>query len=929
MFTITNQNKRKCSHIASKGKHCIKCSKKQRLDKILTTNEIEKQTVISTIDITKNQLGTTEFVLPRQTYTISTDPIQNETNNTINSAGYIEHDNLMSNEEDERRSSHEEINFNEDMEPNNVIHNEDNLEDSNDSRTNNIATICYCANCKRQNTMHHSDNSLFNDLYDLIICDRIITKTSLRRKFSTLSVSQNGGEIVLLPSNMIQLKLCIQCYEYLTLKFTCKNEVYKKIWQVIFWKILSSPTLYKKHDAKLWALIPLQWRKWWLGSLQMFLPNEWYTEVTINEPKNIIVDITLDKKSLETSIKNGILSEIIENCDKHLLPLVKCPWGCTEYFHVSGEIAIQNIFWRYIGTDEMEKMMSQSDQQYAKSITIGSRNDYLSLESDFEVEYLLWNPQWRIAPSICFIDSCPMFVTCRNHNKGCKKLYLHVPKHPFGVLPAKSSDQVSPAVVVPRTIRATKAHKFSHAFNMEQMRCNFNGVDTLSVTDKPLFNNDSILSDVYESVAIKGRKDIKSYVSQLSCSSKHLAIDLTNSLCDRANNIIKDFPHHECGYDKGSTCLPVKESIKLQREIKKGTRSTVSMKQRNGDIVQKQYIPKWPIFLYYVHATDTFGSSFPSIPSPSKEHEQYKGLLWTMSMLHICVQEIWEKTATNVTTPDSEWNGWLLLYLTELSFPHLLKKKLRQNIFSWNSCKSKCDKERKILEQMNVINTNPNVQNEIGPYEISQDDESDTFLEINEQDNNNNMYDEYNNVYDDHNDTSSEYSSNEGDDISDGSIDNDTIILDNAHVTTNTETDGIHNGMIVVQNMNLELNFPIRNNEDNDGHIDETQNNTNNHREVGHISSFITKIIELFEKEKSIAILTEKRLWTEVNLNEDIHILIFINPIIINNNGIESDRNDPNFLFNILPLEILSDVQWDLRLVCLTSTYCHRTKNTW
>ena len=115
----------------------------------------------------------------------------------------------------------------------------------------------------------------------------------------------------------------------------------------------------------------------------------------MNEPNNIIVDVTLEKKCLESSIKSGILSRIIESCDKYLLPLVKCPWGCTEYFHVSGEISIEKILWRYIGTDAMEKLMSQSDQQYAKSVTIGSRNDYLSLENDYEVDYLLWNPHWN------------------------------------------------------------------------------------------------------------------------------------------------------------------------------------------------------------------------------------------------------------------------------------------------------------------------------------------------------------------------------------------------------------------------------------------------------------------------------------------------------------------------------------------------------
>jgi predicted GIY-YIG superfamily endonuclease len=778
--------------------------------------------------------------------------------------------------------------------------------------TNNIVNTtlpdCYCTNCKRQHTIHSNSDIKYKNLYDLIISERTINKSSLRKKYSTITMRNNARDIIIVSSDTIKTNLCDQCFEYFNLSSKSRTIIYKHAWQVIFWKILSSNQLYETYGIKLWKLIPIPWRKWWFASVTKLLPVEWYLETDISDMDSIIIDVTLKKECLENSIKNGILGEIIESCDQYLLPLVKCPWGCTEYYHLAGQLSIENIFLRYIAQYEMERMMSQNDKKYGKSITIGSRNDYLSLENNVEVEHFLWNPKWIIGASICFVNSFPVFLTCRNHNRGCKKFYLHPPKNPFGNLCAKSTDQVASAVVVPRTIRATKAHKYSHAFNLQEMRCQFNGIDTLSITDKPLFNNDSILSDIYESFAIKGRTDVQAHVAQLSHGNKDLSYDTSKNLLDRAEYIMKNYTNAVYNNNDGSTFLTVKESMQLQKQIKKGVTSTVFIIKENGSVQHLHYTPKWPSFLYYVHVANKHGSPFPVIPVPSKEHVHDTRILWIMSVLHVCVQEIWQKTAQNVTTPDNEWNGWLLLYLTEFCFPHLLKKINRQSVFLWNDFKSKFDKEKKIYMEMFTSRTNNATYLDSSSMEIYIHDEN---------------FAEDINIYSVNESNSYVSVSRHGSDASTYSA---VFSNDNEEVSYEyTDEEMLHeneighelnnNGQVEID-MSFVLNHgPIRNN-------DEMEVETNIFFEVGLIK-------KLFEKNKSIAVIGKNEPWDEQHINNNISIIMFVKEQQNDTIAIENEMNTDDYLYNIIPQHILSEEMWDLRLICFTQNYVSRGKEKW
>ena len=77
----------------------------------------------------------------------------------------------------------------------------------------------------------------------------------------------------------------------------------------------------------------------------------------------------------------------------------------------------------------------------------------------------------------------PTIMTCRNHNKGTTKMYIHPPRSPHRhALSSKQGDQLCQVIHKTRTISPMKAAKYSNTYQMHEQRGNFNGIDTCSLT---------------------------------------------------------------------------------------------------------------------------------------------------------------------------------------------------------------------------------------------------------------------------------------------------------------------------------------------------------------------------------------------------------------------------------------------------------------
>ena len=96
-----------------------------------------------------------------------------------------------------------------------------------------------------------------------------------------------------------------------------------------------------------------------------------------------------------------------------------------------------------------------------------SRDDFICWSGVYDVWLL--NPNWAITPSICFVRGKGMQVmVCKDHNSGSRHLCLHPIRQPEHILPCKFSDQVSHAVIKPRTITQMKAQLYSNIFQMQE-----------------------------------------------------------------------------------------------------------------------------------------------------------------------------------------------------------------------------------------------------------------------------------------------------------------------------------------------------------------------------------------------------------------------------------------------------------------------------
>lgn len=589
---------------------------------------------------------------------------------------------------------------------------------------------------------------------------------------------------------------------------------------------------------------------------------------------------------------------------------------------------MESIFCRFISENECSKFMSASDLKYARSITSGCRIDYLNVNNNDDIECLLWNPKWRIAPSVCFKDEFPVFLTCRSHDNGCKKHYLHPSQSPFGTLPSKLSDQIAAAVVVPRTLRPTKAHKYSHSFNMQEMRCQFNGVDTLSITDRPLFNSDSILNVLYESLAIKNREDVRCHVANLSKMNVNIPTDVSLSLLHRASDIIPNNSYFD-EYNGGGTFMNVKDAINLQKEMKKGTSQTIKLTNRNGDDCEYHFTPKWPLSILYVHPAGRYGAQFYCTPKPSLDHKIDTRILWVLQNLHTCVAEIWDNSVNNVTTTN-QWYGWILQYTTECCFPHLLKRNSRQNFFSWKKNTSKYDKERQVLQKMNFILKDEN---------NNENNNTTTELQV-EVSNDNSISDGSENSLSGFNgsnasDLEGEFSSDDDDGhISEVSFSNITNFRNEDYAAigmhNNNNVDASDVGMLDIDLDEVVIHNEIR--------LTVTENSNRNLEEIDienvpeSYKLFSSQYIKyLFKDIKTITAIDNRTDWRGITSDLNINVMLCLNtsPIANRIENVSHDEQRLEYIFNFIPIDLSNNQDWEVRCLCFSKESMHENINRW
>ena len=518
-----------------------------------------------------------------------------------------------------------------------------------------------CDNCRRQCTLQREE------LYRIALQSSTVSRTSFGRKFSTYKW-RDVKDILTVRNQTVRMKLCEACHMYLT------SNDYKHdrwLWPAMVWSWLSDSATIERHGNLLWTAIPKEWRSWWLHSVR--LTNTVFASVTHDFPKSVFADVTLQQRDLEEAIDNNEGGQLIRACNEHLHATVWCPWGESEFLHKCGKLPLDLIVGRFFG--DTIRMKDGNARTVFEKVT-GVLDDFL--EGNYVS--ILRNPKWQVRPSISFVDGVPVVLTCRKHKRGCHDKFFHLPRNPRGPLPSWQSDQLTPAVVRPRTLKQFKTHKYSDSYQMHEMQGQFNGVDTVRVCEHHNFLTDSkILRDKAE-VSLLGRKDLRALVADWA-QDNTLPPDVAQQRILDAERYgpTEDEMKLSC---RGATFMTLQDSLKVQQMNKSKQGRVVSIEEK-GFAKERHFVPPWPACLINVHPYDDFGATFPVLPKMYDKDREVRLAFYLVAM-HATIPYLWENTNQYMET-DKSWEGWLLAYVSKKCYASCTTtaKKNPFNFINW------------------------------------------------------------------------------------------------------------------------------------------------------------------------------------------------------------------------------------------------------
>jgi hypothetical protein len=401
------------------------------------------------------------------------------------------------------------------------------------------------------------------------------------------------------------------------------------------------------------------------------------------------VDVSIEKAAFEEAIATKKGKILADACNEHLYATVWCPWGESEYLHKCGSVPLDLVVCRLFG-DCIRTVVGNARMALQK--VTGILDDFL----DGNYACILYNPAWQVRPSIAFINGVPVVLTCRKHNRGCKGRYFHLPHNPKGVLSSWESDQLTPAVIRPRTLKQLKVHKYSDSYQMQEMQGQYNGVDTVRVCEHHNFATDSKLLRDREEVALSGRKDLRLLVTGWGQDGT-LPADVAK--CRIADATSYGPSEEESAQScRGATFMTLKDSLKLQG-MNKTNKSRVIRLKVNGEWQRRHFVPPWPTCIVNVHPYNKHGCTFPLLPKMYHSEDDIR-LAFYLAAMHSCIPDLWESTSDSIVSC-TDWQGWLLTYLARKCF-NSCSVRPRNNPFTFARMKKEIDALDELLVRIGL-----------------------------------------------------------------------------------------------------------------------------------------------------------------------------------------------------------------------------------
>lgn len=124
-------------------------------------------------------------------------------------------------------------------------------------------------------------------------------------------------------------------------------------------------------------------------------------------------------KTWKDPIESNKLGSIANVYNGFFLPNVFCPWEYSKFIHHVGYLDIETVLQQFI--QKCKLSVIDSDKRLKVE---HSRDDFVR-ESLDDYDMWLYNCNWKILPTIVFVNGYPRVLTCKGHNGGCNLTQVH------------------------------------------------------------------------------------------------------------------------------------------------------------------------------------------------------------------------------------------------------------------------------------------------------------------------------------------------------------------------------------------------------------------------------------------------------------------------------------------------------------------------
>ena len=276
-------------------------------------------------------------------------------------------------------------------------------------------------------------------------------------------------------------------------------------------------------------------------------------------------------------LREGLSIEgVREAHNKYCFPEVRCPFGCTEFVGETGLVPFQYF-------------LQKLDTRF-KFNSINWKHQLRCVRPDWLLQYI-HNADFIIKPHLYFDSVKGLCIsTCRFHNGGSSKQYVHPPANPTGRLPSKFPDRLGPATITYNCYKPAKPNFSTHTYSMGIAKGNFGGISSTTISCKRRWDVAFGPDDVArESLCSNMRKDIKPHLQKL-VQRRELSQELFDSITS-CNTVLSP--------QSITNCLQYTTSVSFQPSL------AVKEIQEKG--VQIAYFPLFahPYDDYGCHPSDT------------------------------------------------------------------------------------------------------------------------------------------------------------------------------------------------------------------------------------------------------------------------------------------------------------------------------------